>query len=144
MRTKNYVLGFSAIAFSAVLNVVQVGIGLTQFGPFREAARVNADLGGLASSVVTFSFFSYNAAKVLLAMAAVIFGMALLKRRANAIKKSLGGLTVAIGVIAFITNALVMMFGIQDFFVPRPLAGGTGVAATLLLALSLLSLKFED
>ena len=143
VREKHYILGFSAIAFSAVFNVIQVGIGLNQFGPFREAARVNADLGGLASSVASFSFFGYNAAKVLLAMAAVIFGMALLKTSANAIKKSLGGLTVAIGVIAFITNALVMMLGIQGV-VPRPLAGGTGVVATLLLALCLFSLKFED
>ena len=31
VQTKRHALAFSAIAFSAVLNVIQVGIGLTQF-----------------------------------------------------------------------------------------------------------------
>ena len=44
VMAKQDTLGFSAIAFSAVLNVVQVGVGLTQFAPFGEAASVNADL----------------------------------------------------------------------------------------------------
>ena len=71
VMAKRYTLGFSAIAFSAVLNVVQVGVGLTQFAPFREAAAANPDLGGVAFSVVAFSFFGYNAAKILLGLAAI-------------------------------------------------------------------------
>ena len=70
VMAKRYTLGFSAIAFSAVLNVVQVGVGLTQFGPFRDAAEANPELGGVAFSVVAFSFFGYNAAKILLGLAA--------------------------------------------------------------------------
>ena len=90
VMAKRYTLGFSAIAFSAVLNVVQVGVGLRQFTPFREAAEANPDLGGLAFAVVTFSFFGYNAAKILLGLAAVDFGMARLKDGA----KVLGGAAV--------------------------------------------------
>ena len=38
VKSKGLTLAFSAIAFSAALNVVQVGVGLTLFGPFGEAA----------------------------------------------------------------------------------------------------------
>ncbi|GAA0483094.1 hypothetical protein GCM10009096_26840 [Parasphingorhabdus litoris] len=139
VMAKRYTLGFSAIAFSAVLNVVQVGIGLTQFGPFRTAAEANADLGVLASSVVAFSFFGYNAAKILLGLAAVVFGMA----KMNEGNKALGGATVLVGAIAFVANTLVMMFGLQGFL-PSPVAGGSGVLATLLLAICLFSVSNED
>lgn len=139
VMTKRYTLGFSAIAFSAVLNVVQVGVGHTQFGPFREAATLNPDLGGVASSVVAYSFFGYNAAKILLGLAALAFGMAAM----NDGKKALGGAAALVGAVAFVANALVLMFGLKGF-VPSPLAGGSGVLATLLLALCLFSLKSED
>lgn len=139
VMAKRYTLGFSAIAFCAVLNVIQVGVGLTQFGPFREAAAVNADLGDVAFSVVAFSFFGYNAAKILLGLAAIVFGMAKLKEGG----KFLGGATALVGAIAFLANSLVMMFGLKGFF-PSPIAGASGVLATLLLALCLLSLSRED
>lgn len=139
IMAKRYTLGFSAIAFASVLNVVQVGVGLTQFGPFRAAAEANPDLGGVAASMVAFSFFGYNAAKILLGLAAVDFGMAKLKNGG----RLLGGITVLVGAIAFIANTLVMMFG-REGFVPSPVAGGSGVLATALLAICLFSLKHED
>ena len=139
VTAKHYVVGFSAIAFSAVLNVVQVGVGLTQFGPFREAAEANPELGGGAFSVVAFSFFGYNAAKILLGLAALVFGMANLKAGG----KFLGGVTALVGLVAFMANTLVMMFGL-DGFLPSPVAGGSGVLATLLLAICLLRLKQDD
>jgi len=139
IMAKRYTLGFSAIAFSAVLNVMQVGVGLTQFGPFREAAKANAELGGVAFSVVAFSFFGYNAAKVLLSLAAIVFGMA----RVNEGDKILGGVTALVGVAAFIANTFVMMFGLQSAL-PSPVAGGSGVAATLLLAFCLFKVNSED
>ncbi len=139
VMAKRYTLGFSAIAFSAVINVIQVGVGLTQFGPFREAADANAELGGVAFSVVAFSFFGYNAAKILLGLAAIVFGMA----KMNAGSKALGGLTVLVGAVAFVANTLVMMFGLHGFL-PSPIAGGSGVLATLLLAVCLFSLRSED
>ena len=138
VMAKRYTLGFSAIAFCAVLNVVQVGVGLTQFGPFREAAELNPDLSGVAVSVVAFSFFGYNAAKILLGLAAIVFGMA----KMNQGGKALGGLTALVGVVAFVANTLVMMFGLQGFL-PSPVAGGSGVVATLLLAICLFSVSDE-
>ncbi|MEL7453339.1 MAG: thiamine biosynthesis protein ThiC [Pseudomonadota bacterium] len=138
-KAESHTLGFSAIAYSAVLNVLQVGIGLTQFGPFREAAQANADLGGVAFSVVAFSFFGYNAAKILLGLAAIVFGMA----KMGDGSKILGGITVLAGVVAFVANTLVMMFGLQSFF-PSPIAGGSGVVATLLLAFCLFSIRTND
>lgn len=138
VMAKRYTLGFSAIAFSAVLNVVQVGVGLTQFGPFRTAAEANPDLGSVAFSVVAFSFFGYNAAKILLGLAAVVFGLAKMGEGS----KLLGGLTVAVGAVAFVANTLVMMFGLQGFL-PSPVAGGSGVVATFLLAICLYSVKSE-
>ena len=139
VMAKRYTLGFSAIAFAAALNVVQVGVGLTQFGPFREAATANPDLGGVAFSVVAFSFFGYNAAKILLGLAAVEFGMAKMKAGG----KALGGLTALVGAVAFVANTLVMMFGLEGFL-PSPVAGGSGVLATLLPALCLFGMKSED
>lgn len=139
VTAKRYTLGYSAIAFSAVLNVVQVGVGLTQFGPFREAAAVNADLSGVAFSVVAFSFFGYNAAKILLGLAAVAFGLAKMGEGGRA----LGGLTALVGAVAFVANTLVMMFGLNGFL-PSPVAGGSGVAATLLMAICLFSVRSGD
>lgn len=139
VMARRYTLGFSAIAFAAVLNVVQVGVGLTQFGPFREAATANPELGGVAFSVVAFSFFGYNAAKILLGLAAVEFGMA----RMKAGGKALGGLTALVGAVAFVANTLVMMFGLNGF-VPSPVAGGSGVVATLLLAVCLFGVSGEE
>jgi len=143
VQTKRHALAFSAIAFSAVLNVIQVGIGLTQFGPVREAVKLNADLGSIASSVVSFSFFGYNAAKILLGLAAILIGLTLFKS-AKTLSKSVGGLAVLVGVLAFVTNSVLMMFGLQADIIPRQLAGGSGVVATLLLALCLFSLPFEE
>ncbi len=139
VMAKRYTLGFSAIAFAAVLNVVQVGVGLTQFGPFREAAEANPELGGVAFAVVAYSFFGYNAAKILLGLAALEFGMAKIKAGG----KALGGLTALVGAVAIVANTLVMMFGLNGF-VPSPIAGGSGVLATLLLALCLFGVSGES
>ena len=139
VTAKHYALGFSAIASSAVINVVQVGVGLTQFGPFRTAAEANNDLSEVAFSVVAFSFFGYNAAKILLGLAAIVFGMAKVKEG----NRILGSATVLIGAFAFVANTLMMMFGLEGFF-PSPLAGASGVLATVLLALCLLGLRSKD
>ena len=134
VQTKSFHVGWSAIAFSAVLNVVQVSVGLTMFGPFREAAGQVEGLAPAAGAVVAFSFMVYYAAKLLLGLAAIIFGMAKLKTGAAAV----GGLTAALGVVALVANGTVIVLG-RDGFMPSAVAGGSGVAATLLLALCLTS-----
>lgn len=139
VMAKRYTLGFSAIAFSAALNVIQVGVGVTQFGPFREAAMAVSDLEGVAGSVVAFSFFGYNAAKILLGLAAIVFGMAKMKQGG----KLLGGLTVLFGAAAFVTNSIIVVIS-REGFLPPPVAGGTGVLATLLLAVCLFSVADDS
>ena len=74
VQAKKYHLGWSAIAFSAVLNVVQVSIGLKLFGPFGGAAQQIEGAGPLIGAIVAFSFMIYNAAKILLGLAALVFG----------------------------------------------------------------------
>lgn len=142
VQAKSLTLGWSAIAMAGVINVIQVGVGLTQFGPFREVAATNPELAPLASSVVAFSFFGYNAAKVLLGLAALVFGMAKLGQGS----KVLGGLTAIVGVIAMITNAVVMGFGLSMSTTGGGLmpSGASGVAATVLLAVCLFTLPKED
>jgi hypothetical protein len=138
-QAKQLHLGWSAIAAAAVLNVVQVGVGLTMFGPFGDAAEADPSLAPLIGAVVAFSFMIYNAAKVLLALAAIVFGVA----RMGAGGKALGGLTALVGVVALGANALSLAAG-RDVLGELPLAGGSGVLATLLLALCLLGVKGED
>ena len=130
---KRHALGYSAIAFAAVFKLLAVGLGLTQFFPFNAAAEVNADLNEVATSIVAFSFFSYNSANVLLGLAAIVFGLAKWAERGRAI----GAVTTVFGIIALTTNTVVMMFGFQGLL-PSPVAGASGVAATVLSAVCLL------
>jgi len=139
VQAKHYQVGWSAIAFSAVLNVMQVSIGLTMFGPFREASSQLEPLGPVAAAVVALSFMIYYAAKLLLGFAALIFGIA----KMNSGGKALGGLTALVGVVAVFANACLIVFG-RDAFLPSAVAGGSGVLATLLLALCLTSVARED
>ena len=136
VQAKQHVLGFSAITACAILNVVQVGIGLTQFGPFGEVAQSVEGTAPAAGAVVALSFFIYNAAKVLLGLAAVVFGLATVAQGG----KMLGRITVLVGAIAIVANAIVMMFGRIDV-VP---SGATGVIATAFLAICLRSTSAED
>ncbi len=136
VQAKQYTLGLSAIFASAILNFVQVGVGVTQFGPFREVSQAVEAIAPAAGSVVAFSFFVYNGAKILLGLAAIVFGSAI----SQTDSKIIGRLTIVLGLAAIVTNSIVVMFGRIDA-VP---SGATGVAATLLLAVCLLKLKSDD
>lgn len=134
VQVNNCHVVWSAIVFSAVLNVVQVSVGLTMFGPFGEAAGQVEALAPAAGAVVAFSFMVYYAAKLLLGLAALALGMATMQGGA----KALGGLTALAGIVAVFANAVVIVLG-RDAFLPSSLAGGSGVVATFLLALCLTS-----
>lgn len=138
-QTQSYHVGWSAIGISAVLNVVQVSIGLTMFGPFFEAAGQVEGMAPAAGAVVAYAFMIYYAAKLLLGFAALIFGLAKL----NAGSRVLGGLTALVGVFAMLSNGALIMLG-RDAFLPSAVAGGSGVAATLLLALCVLGIASDD
>ena len=135
VRADRQHLAWSAIAAAAVLNVVQVGVGLTMFGPFFEAAGDVEGLTPAARAVVAFSFMVYNAAKVLLALALIVFGLA----RLNAGAQLLGGVSAVVGLVALVSNMASMAAG-RDVFGELPLAGGSGVMATVLLGVCLLTL----
>ena len=136
VQAKNFTLGYSAIFASAILNLVQVGVGLTQFGPFREVAQGVEGIAPAAGAVVAFSFFVYNAAKVLLGISAVVFGAAISQTGS----KVIGRLSILLGFVAIATNTVAMMFGRIEA-IP---SGATGVVATLMVAVCLLKLRPED
>ncbi|MEM9315204.1 MAG: thiamine biosynthesis protein ThiC [Pseudomonadota bacterium] len=127
-RTSTQHLGWSAITISAVFNLVQVSIGATMFVPFRQVAGQVDGLGTAAGAVVALSFMIYYAAKLLLGLAAVAFGLA----RIMAGARTLGTVSVAVGAVAILSNGILIVFG-RDGFLPSPIAGGSGVVATLVL-----------
>lgn len=133
-RTSKRHLAWSAITAAAILNVIQVGIGLTQFGPFFEAAGEVEALAPAAGSVVALSFMVYNAAKILLALALIDFGLG---RRGSGSVWS-GWICVLLGLTALVSNVASMAAG-RDVFGGIPIAGGSGVVATVLLGLTLLT-----
>jgi hypothetical protein len=139
VKSKRLTLAFSAIAFSAALNVVQVAVGATLFGPFGDAAGAAPALAPAAGAIVEYSFFIYNAAKLMLGLAALVAGMSAMARGS----KLLGGATALVGGLAMIANGGKLLAG-GDLIANAPLAGGTGVLATLLLALCLLGAARED
>lgn len=139
VQSKRLTLGFAAIAISAVLNFFQVGIGLTLFFPFSDAAKGDPALAPAAAAIVAFAFLIYNAAKLLLGLAALIVGLS----RISAGSRLLGRVTAFFGGIAMLANGTTVLSG-GKVFGELPLAGGSGVLATLLLAMSLLGASRED
>ena len=139
VRSERLTLAFAAIAFAAVLNFLQVGVGLTLFFPFSDAAKADPALAPVAGAIVAFAFFIYNAAKLLLGFAALLVGLS----RMSAGSKVLGGAAALVGGIAMIANGATIAGG-GDVFGKLPLAGGSGVLATLLLAACLFGATKDD
>ncbi len=135
VQAKGQHLAWSAITVAAALNVVQVAVGLTMFGPFRAAAGSVDGLAPAAGAVVAFSFMIYNAAKVLLALALIVMGWT----RLSAGSQLFGGACAFVGLVALLSNTASMAAG-RDVFGDLPLAGASGVVATVLLATCLLTL----
>ncbi len=139
VQTRQQHLAWSAITAAAVLNVVQVGVGLTLFGPFFESAGDVEALTPAARGIVAFSVMVYKAAKVLLALALVVLGLA----RLQAGSKLLGTASVAVGAVATVSNMASMAAG-RNVFGDLPVAGASGVVATVLLAILLLTLQDQS
>ena len=136
VQAQNSQLGWSAITFSAILNIVQVSIGLTLFSTFGKVAGAVEGAQPLIGGVVSLSFMIYYAAKLLLGLAALVFGLSFIAKGGKAI----GGLTALAGVVAMFANAILIIFG-RDGFMPSGVAGASGMIATLLLAICLISLN---
>ena len=136
VQAQNAQLGWSAITFSAILNIVQVSIGLTLFSTFGKVAGAVEGAQPLIGGVVSLSFMIYYAAKLLLGLAALVFGLSFIAKGGKAI----GGLTALAGAVAMLANAILIIAG-RDGFLPSGVAGASGMVATLLLAICLISLN---
>jgi len=136
VQAQNAQLGWSAITFSAILNIVQVSIGLTLFSTFGKVAGAVEGAQPLIGGVVSLSFMIYYAAKLLLGLAALVFGLSFIAKGGKAI----GGLTALAGGVAMLANAILIIFG-RDGFLPSAVAGASGMIATLILAICLISLN---
>ncbi|MBB1400790.1 thiamine biosynthesis protein ThiC [Pseudoalteromonas sp. SG45-1] len=136
VQAQNAQLGWSAITFSAILNIVQVSIGLTLFSTFGKVAGAVEGAQPLIGGVVSLSFMIYYAAKLLLGLAALVFGLSFIAKGGKAI----GGLTALAGGVAMLANGILITFG-RDGFLPSGVAGASGMIATLLLAICLIGLN---
>ena len=136
VQAQNAQLGWSAITFSAILNIVQVSIGLTLFSTFGKVAGAVEGAQPLIGGVVSLSFMIYYAAKLLLGLAALVFGLSFIAKGGKAI----GGLTALAGGVAMLANGILITFG-RDGFLPSAVAGASGMIATLILAICLISLN---
>jgi len=121
-------LAWAAIAISGILNIVQLGMGLTMFGPLSEAGEVMAPA---YKAIVAGAFFLYFAGKLLFGFAAIIVGASML--RAGGVARVTGALAALAGLSAIVVNLGGMAAGMELAFP----AGATGTAATLLLAVAL-------
>ncbi|MEL0639457.1 thiamine biosynthesis protein ThiC [Pseudoalteromonas aliena] len=135
VQAKNAQLGWSAIAFSAVLNIVQVSIGLTLFSTFGKVAGTVEGAQPLIGGVVSLSFMIYYAAKLLLGLAALVFGLSFIAKGG----KTIGSITALAGAVAMLANGILITCG-RDGFLPSGFAGASGMIATLLLAICLFGL----
>lgn len=119
--------GWAAIAISGVLNAVQIGMGLTLFGPLHAAGEA---LAPVYDAVVAGAFYLYFAGRALFGFAALLFGLGAWRAGGGA-AKALGGLAMLAGLAALALNLPAMALG-MDLLLP---AGASGTLAMLLLAL---------
>ena len=121
---------WAAIGVSGILNLLQVGMGLSMFAPAMEA---NESEPQLFAAILAGAFFLYFLAKLIIGAAALGVG-ASLARNGSGWGKGIGLLAAIAGLGAIGLNLLAMMDA-KAWTFP---AGGAGTAATALLALTLL------
>lgn len=120
---------WASIALAGLLNVIQAGMGLSMFGPLKDAGEA---FEPAYQAVVAGAFFFYFAGKFLFGIAAIVLGIALMKGPIAA--KTIGGLAILSGLAAVLLNAAAMAIG-MDLVIP---AGAAGTAAALFAAIAVL------
>lgn len=120
----------AGLATGGIVNLAQIGIGLTMFEPLSKAGEA---LAPAFASVLAFAFFLYFAGKAAFGLAAIALGLALW-RIAPGVARIAGAFAALAGLVALVTNGAAMMLGMDLVF----LAGATGTAAMALLALAIL------
>ncbi|MXO95385.1 hypothetical protein GRI34_03000 [Erythrobacter aquimaris] len=121
---------WAAIAVSGMLNLLQVGMGLSMFAPAMEASESEPQL---FAAILAGAFFLYFLAKLILGAVAIALGSGIW-RSGPVWAKGLGVLTALAGLGAIGLNLLAMVDA-KAWTFP---AGGVGTVATALVALSLL------
>ena len=127
-RTENAAL-WSAIGVSGVLNLLQVGMGLSMFRPAMEASET---LPQLFAAILAGAFFLYFLAKLVLGIVAAAIGIGLLRRDGGLVKAG-GSFSLLAGLAAFGLN-LMAMVDAKAWTFP---AGGAGTLATALVGIGL-------
>ena len=127
-------LVWSAIAIAGLVNVVQVGVGLSQFGPAGEASDPK-----VFESVLGGAFFLYFHGKAMIGMAAIGAGLAAWADGTH-LAKAFGAGCILSGLAAAVLNLLGMANGMALVFA----AGAAGTAATAFLALTVLLTRRES
>jgi len=125
-------LAWAAIAFGSMVNLLQVGMGLSMFGPAQESADP-----AVFQSILQGAFFLYFHGKALFGLAAIGFGIAALK--GGGLSKAIGALGILSGLAAAILNLLGMANGMDIV----QMAGGAGTVATAVLAI-LIAMTVRD
>lgn len=122
VRSESMQLGWSAIAVAGFTNMIQSGIGLSMFLP---ATSAGEEFAPIMSTVLAGSFLFYYLAKVVLGLAALLFGLALF-RSENTIGRMIGLASMIAGAIAIALNIAAVRLGLGAV----PLAGTSGAIAT--------------
>lgn len=122
VRSESMQLGWSAIAVAGFTNMIQSGIGLSMFLP---ATSAGEEFAPIMSTVLAGSFLFYYLAKVVLGLAALLFGLALF-RGENTIGRMIGLASMIAGAIAIALNIAAVRLGLGAV----PLAGTSGAIAT--------------
>ncbi|MGB7406076.1 MAG: hypothetical protein WA906_10325 [Pacificimonas sp.] len=130
VTTRRYIAAWSAIIGAAVLNVIQLAMGVAMFPPLIEAGE---PLAPVFTAVLAGAFFILYAAKFLFGYAALAIGYAEVQA-GSGLAKIIGVLATLTGIAAMIAATIAMAFG-RD--AADPYAGGLGTAAMLLLAVLL-------
>lgn len=123
---------FAAIAIGSITNVIQVGMGLAEFGP----ARGSED-SAVFGTVIAGAFFLYFHGKALFGLAAIILGLAAFAKQSG-LAKGLGAIAVLTGAASVLMNVYAMATGMGAENANVQPAGAAGTAATLFLGLLLL------
>ncbi len=124
-------LVWSAVAVSGLVNVLQLGIGLAEFGPAGEAGDPK-----VMASVLGGAFFLYFHGKAMIGVAAMGAGLGVFVG-GTGWRKALGLLAILAGLAALTLN----LFGIAAGMAWVMPAGASGTAATAALACIILSAK---
>ena len=126
-------LAWAAIALGAIVNLIQVAIGIAVFPPAMEAMEA---VPQLFSAVLAGAFFFYFLGKILFGLAGLILGLALAGASSGGMK-IVGYVAALSGVAAVVANFTAMIIGREG---TEP-AGAAGTLATALLAVVILALR---